>query len=314
MPLSSELRQKIDQLVQSDAVVLFMKGNRSFPQCGFSASVVGILNTLLPKYTTVNILSDAELRAGMKEYSDWPTFPQLYVGGEFVGGADIVNQLHQAGDLAKQIGKVAPSAAAAKPARAPKVQVTAKAAAELTAALADGGAGDVIHVTISDGWDHQLDLGPVEASHVTVTSAGVTLQLDADSAARAEGLIIDFVESAEGAGFKLDNPNRPPAVQEIGARALKALIEGGDVKLYDVRTPQERAIAAIEGSVLLDDDTLAQVEKLAKDTRIALYCHHGTRSRAAAEFLLRQGFRSVYNLTGGIEAWTRDVDPTLPRY
>lgn len=99
MSMSPELRQKLDQLVASDAVVLFMKGNRSFPQCGFSASVVNILNTLVPKYTTVNILSDAELRVAMKEYSDWPTFPQLYVAGEFVGGADIVTEMFQAGEL-----------------------------------------------------------------------------------------------------------------------------------------------------------------------------------------------------------------------
>src|SRR6201746_842853 len=104
MPLAPETRQKIDSLVQSDSVVLFMKGSRSFPQCGFSASVVNILNTLIPKYTTVNILSDADGRTGMKEYSDWPTFPQLFVKGEFVGGADIVRQMHEAGELEKKLG------------------------------------------------------------------------------------------------------------------------------------------------------------------------------------------------------------------
>lgn len=287
-----------------------MKGNRSFPQCGFSASVVNILNTLVPKYTTVNILSDAEIRAGMKEYSDWPTFPQLYISGEFVGGADIVNQMHQSGELAKKLGSVVLAA----PVAAPKVTVTARAAKELIAALADGGPGDVIHVTITPQWEHQLDIGPVEASHVTVKAEGVTLQLDAQSAANAAGLVIDFIEAADGAGFKIDNPNRPPAVKPVSAKELQALLAGGKVKLYDVRTEKERAIASIAGSTLLDDDALSEVEKLPKDTAIALYCHHGTRSQAAAEYLLRQGFRTLYNLTGGIEAWSRDVDSKVPRY
>ena len=87
-----------------------MKGSRSFPQCGFSASVVNILNTLIPKYTTVNILSDADIRGGMKEYSDWPTFPQLFVKGEFVGGADIVRQMHESGELEKKLGDLVAAA------------------------------------------------------------------------------------------------------------------------------------------------------------------------------------------------------------
>ena len=99
MTLDQETRKKIEDLVASDSVVLFMKGSRSFPQCGFSASVVNILNTLIPKYTTVNILADADVRSGMKEYSDWPTFPQLFVRGEFIGGADIVREMFQAGEL-----------------------------------------------------------------------------------------------------------------------------------------------------------------------------------------------------------------------
>src|SRR3954470_18265880 len=104
MTLDPAFKQKIDQIVASDSVVLFMKGTRSFPQCGFSASVVGILNTLVPKYTTVNILADNEIRNGMKDYSEWPTFPQLFIKGEFVGGADIVRQMHEAGELEKKLG------------------------------------------------------------------------------------------------------------------------------------------------------------------------------------------------------------------
>src|SRR6478672_4646939 len=129
MTLDPAIKQKIDELVASDSVVLFMKGSRSFPQCGFSASVVNILNTLIPKYTTVNILSDADVRTGMKEFSDWPTFPQLFIKGEFVGGADIVRQMHESGDLEKKLGDLVAAA------KVPSVTVSPRAAKELGEAL-----------------------------------------------------------------------------------------------------------------------------------------------------------------------------------
>ena len=309
MTLDASVKKKLDQLVQSDQVVLFMKGSRSFPQCGFSASVVNILNTLIPKYTTVNILTDADVRTGMKEYSDWPTFPQLFVRGEFVGGADIVRQMHESGELEKKLGDLV-----AAP-KAPKVTVTAKAAAELSAALKEAGGDDVIHLTITPGWEHQLDMGPKEASHVTVQAGGLTLQLDRASAARAEGVSIDFIEAADGAGFKIENPNRPAVVREIGPKDLKALLDGGKLThFYDVRPEKERAVSKIEGIRQLDDKTMAEVEELPKDTPIAFHCHHGGRSRAAAEHFLKLGFKTVYNLAGGIDAWARDVDPKVPRY
>jgi monothiol glutaredoxin len=310
MTLDPQLKKKIDQLVQSDPVVLFMKGSRSFPQCGFSASVVNILNTMIPKYATVNILADADIRGGMKEYSDWPTFPQLFVKGEFVGGADIVRQMHESGELEKKLGDLV------APAKPPALTVTATAAAQLKAALTEAGPGDVIHLTITPAWEHQLDLGPKEPSHVTIETGGITLQLDRTSAGRASGVSIDFVEAADGAGFKIENPNRPAAVKQITAKELKAMIDGGKLAghFYDVRTEKERTASKIAGTTLLDDPTMAKVEQLPKDTPLAFHCHHGNRSRAAAEHFLKLGFTNVYNLAGGIDAWSRDVDPSVPRY
>src|SRR5690349_3428636 len=231
MTLDPDTRKKIEQLVASDSVVLFMKGSRSFPQCGFSASVVNILNTLVPKYTTVNILSDQDVRTGMKEFSDWPTFPQLFINGEFVGGADIVRQMHESGDLEKKLGKLAAPAA---PAAAPKITVSPRAAAELSEALKEGSAGDVIHVTITPSWEHQLDIGPKEAGHLTLESNGVVVQLDRASAGRAAGLTIDYIEASDGAGFKIDNPNRPATVRDVPPKELKSLLESGKVShFYD---------------------------------------------------------------------------------
>jgi monothiol glutaredoxin len=310
MTLDTSLKKKLDQIVRSDDVVLFMKGSRSFPQCGFSASVVNILNTLIPKYTTVNILTDADIRGGMKDYSDWPTFPQLFVRGEFVGGADIVRQMHESGELEKKLGNLV-----AAP-KLPALVVSEKAAAALAAALKEAGPNDVIHLTITPSWEHQLDLGPKESAHVSIATHGLTIQIDRASAARADGVSIDFLESANSAGFKIDNPNRPAEVREITPTELKAMIDQGKVgrHFYDVRTGEEREMAKIEGARQLDDQTLAEVEELPKDTLLVFHCHGGGRSRAAGEHFLKLGFKQVYNLTGGIDAWSCDIDPTIPRY
>ncbi len=98
----SDTQQRIDELVKGSEVVLFMKGNASFPQCGFSGRAIQILKAcgVEPKtLTTVNVLEDPEIRAGIKDYSNWPTIPQLYVKGEFVGGSDIMMEMYESGEL-----------------------------------------------------------------------------------------------------------------------------------------------------------------------------------------------------------------------
>jgi monothiol glutaredoxin len=103
--MEDTLRDRIRQTVDGSKVVLFMKGTRNFPQCGFSAKVVGILKEQGVDFRDVNILTDEGLRTGLKEYSNWPTFPQLYVGGKLVGGCDIVASLHESGELGAVLGK-----------------------------------------------------------------------------------------------------------------------------------------------------------------------------------------------------------------
>jgi monothiol glutaredoxin len=103
MSLSEATRSKLASLIASDRVVLFMKGDRAAPQCGFSARVVQILDTLVPKYTTVDVLRAPDVREGIKELSAWPTIPQLYVDGEFLGGCDIVSELYTTGELKKKL-------------------------------------------------------------------------------------------------------------------------------------------------------------------------------------------------------------------
>jgi monothiol glutaredoxin len=91
--------EKIKDQLEKNPVILYMKGTPDFPQCGFSAQTVQILEACDAKYATVNILEDSELREGLKNYSNWPTYPQLYIAGELVGGCDIVTDLYQKGEL-----------------------------------------------------------------------------------------------------------------------------------------------------------------------------------------------------------------------
>ncbi len=105
--MNEATRQRIENLVKKNEVVLFMKGTRLFPQCGFSATVVEVLKRLNVSFHDVNVLSDPELREGIKVFSSWPTIPQLYVKGEFIGGCDIVVDLFESGDLAERLGAAA---------------------------------------------------------------------------------------------------------------------------------------------------------------------------------------------------------------
>jgi len=101
----SNVRQRIDQIVKSKRIVLFMKGTAQFPMCGFSGRAVQILKACgAQDVTTVNVLEDDEVRQGIKDYANWPTIPQLYVDGEFVGGSDIMMEMYQAGELQQALG------------------------------------------------------------------------------------------------------------------------------------------------------------------------------------------------------------------
>jgi monothiol glutaredoxin len=95
----SDAQKRIEDLVKSTDVVLYMKGTKEMPQCGFSSRVAGVLNYMGVDYTDVNVLADDDVRQGIKDYSDWPTIPQLYVKGEFVGGCDIITEMTLSGEL-----------------------------------------------------------------------------------------------------------------------------------------------------------------------------------------------------------------------
>ena len=101
--MSTTAHERIDELVKQNKIMVFMKGNKLMPQCGFSNTVVQILNTLGVPYETVDVLADQEIRQGVKEYSQWPTIPQVYINGEFIGGSDIMIEMYQKGELQEAV-------------------------------------------------------------------------------------------------------------------------------------------------------------------------------------------------------------------
>ncbi len=101
----ADVQDRIKKLVTDNRVMLFMKGNRDFPQCGFSSRAVSIVNSLGVPYETSDVLADNEIRQGIKQFANWPTIPQLYIDGEFQGGSDIVWEMYQNGDLEKKVAE-----------------------------------------------------------------------------------------------------------------------------------------------------------------------------------------------------------------
>jgi len=224
--LDATLKQRIDNMVSGEPVFLFMKGTPSFPQCGFSNQVVQILKAYDVPFGSANVLEDNDLRQGIKVYSDWPTIPQLYIQGEFVGGSDIVRESWENGELTEMLSEALPD----REVVAPKP------------------------------------------------------------------------------------PVKPQNIEP--ARAAELLAEHGEQGYFlDVRTPEEVATASIDGFQRLDQGLAERVLNQGdKEAVLVFICHHGGRSAQAAEYFANQGFQKVYNVVGGIDAWSQKVDTSIPRY
>lgn len=305
--VESQVRAKLEDVIKKNRVVLFMKGNKHFPQCGFSAQVVGILKELGTTFETVNVLQDPAIRDGIKEYSSWPTIPQLYVEGEFIGGCDIVKEMYASGDLQKKLG------VKEEPVAPPSITIEDGAAKAIKAA--DEGGGEMLRLEIGAQFQYELYFDKKKAGDVEATSNGVTVLFDRASAKRANGIRVAWVDTADGGAFRIDNPQEPAKVKPLSVSELKSWMDSGKkLELFDVRGEDERSIAKIDAATALDDDGEKRLRGLDKETPVVFMCHHGMRSRNAAERYLREGFKNVYNLEGGIEAWSQKIDPKVPRY
>ena len=307
MSLAPHTRSRIEALLQSNRVVLFMKGSPDAPRCGFSAAASGVLNELLSEYATVDVLEDPEIREGIKDYGNWPTIPQLYVGGELVGGSDIIEQMATSGELHDALGLPAPDRTP------PSISITPAALEMLGDALRNAGAGHAVKVAVDARFETRLQLAPVDAHAIAVDIGDVRVQFDPASARRANGVSIDWVDDARGRGLVIDNPNAPAKVRELSPLEAAGKLAAGAITVVDVRPAQERAFAQLKAAFATLDAGTDALEALPKDTPLAFLCHHGGRSAQAAEHFRQAGFTEVYNIVGGIDAWAR-MDPSIPRY
>lgn len=309
MSLTPELRERIERTLKSDRVVLFMKGDPQSPRCGFSAKASGILNDLLPSYGHVDVLADEEIREGIKQYGQWPTIPQLYIDGELVGGSDIIEQMLNSGQLHEALGVPAPDRTP------PTLHISPAAAEAIGRAMADAEAGIGLHLAVDARFNAQFQLKPVSGDEIVTEAQGIRVHLDLASAPRANGIEIDWVEDARGAGLAILNPNAPPAVKSISVDELQQRIAAGNLAVIDIRPPAARALAPFPPPhQVLDEDSHDRLAALPKDTALAFLCHHGNSSRQAAEHFRQLGFRDVHNIEGGIDAWSERIDSSVPRY
>ncbi|MCA1714753.1 MAG: Grx4 family monothiol glutaredoxin, partial [Gammaproteobacteria bacterium] len=206
MPLDPTLRTRIETLLGAHRVVLFMKGEPRAPQCGFSAKAIAALDATGVDYVHVDVLADPEIREGIKAYGEWPTIPQLYIGGELVGGSDIIEQLANSGELHAALGLPPPDRTP------PRIAILPDALAMLRETLANAGEGYALKIEIDPHYDARLQLAPADAQAIATEVDGIRAQFDPASARRAEGLRIDWVDDERGRGLVIDNPNAPPKV------------------------------------------------------------------------------------------------------
>ena len=222
---NSEPKERISNLIEENPVLLFMTGTPEAPQCGFSNRVIQVLNSWDVPFESINVLSDENIRQEIKDFSDWPTIPQLYINREFVGGCDIVEELSTNGELAEVLKQAYP--------------------------------------------DREF------------------------------------------------TPPPPPAeVQEISStEASEMLKQNPEIPLLDARSEEERQMACITNSRMLDSQLAQEIqESWDLESPMILICHQGVRSLQAGQYFTSQGFQQVYHISDGIDGWSLNVDPAIPRY
>ena len=299
---------RVEELIAGHGVVLFMKGTPAAPACAFSERALDILEDYPVEPVAVDVTVDPTLRRAAEQRAGSATMPQVFVDGRPLGGADALRALSISGELATLLG------VEMAPAPRPEVTVT-EAAARALATRVEGDEGATIRLEIDRRFVHRLSRGAAEPLDVELPLGDVTLVMDRPSARRADGLVIDHRKGPAGEGFVLDNPGAPPQVRDLCVEELAELLRAGKpLEVFDVRTAHERRLASLPDTVAFDDAGRRRLEALEPHTAVAFLCHHGIRSRVAAEHCVRAGFREVYNIVGGIDAWSLRVDPSVPRY
>lgn len=258
--LTPELRQRIDQLLTSNPVVLFMKGSPAQPSCGFSSKASAILNDLIGIYTHVDVLADDEIREGIKIYGQWPTIPQLYVKGELIGGSDIIDQMFNSGELHQVLGVPAPIRIT------PTLHISETAAQAIRTAMENTEAGMALHLNVDSRFQSQFQLKPATGNEIIAETGGIKIHFDLASAPRADGISVDWVDDARGAGLVIDNPNAPTKVQSISVNSLNDELQAFTV--IDVRPAHARSLAQFpHPHEVLDEDSFERLSAFPKDRK-----------------------------------------------
>ena len=295
MSLDEDTRERIVSAIESHSVTLFMKGSREEPRCGFSATLVGILDSLIPDYQAIDVLAEPELRDGIKIFSSWPTIPQLYVGGEFIGGCEIVQELHRSGELHEKLGVEKVEEAAA-----PRIAISDAAAAMLRRVTAEQAPGHVLQLSIDARFRSALGVGPRAEDAIEVSANGLVIGMDPLSARRGEGARIGLVDTAEGPVLSIDNPNAPAGVNPLGVHELEERLEAGEPALAyglgerreqahrDLR-PRRRHLRRLRSSIIADG--VFEVRSTSGDT----YLGGEDFDRKLVEHLLA-GFESEHGI------------------
>jgi len=307
MSLNDNTRAQIENIISKDRVVLFMKGTPQAPLCGFSSKTVGLLDSILSDYATVDVLQDQEIREGIKEFGNWPTIPQLYIDGELVGGCDIVSAMFNTCELHEMLGIEAPDRTP------PEVTITDAAAEKIREAMT-GHPNVGLHFAIDANWQSKFNVAPAEGHEVKVEANGITFLFDLASAQRAQGAVIDWEESMQNEGLTIKLPQAPQPVKQMTVEELKQALDDDSVILVDVRGKEERDKASIAAAKPMEGGLMQEIEAMPKDTALAFICHSGGRSQVAAEHFRKQGFSNVSNVAGGIDAWSKQIDPSVPQY
>lgn len=219
-------------------------------------------------------------------------FPLLCVRGGLVGGLEAVRQLDTRGQLRELLGG---SGASARP----RIALSRNAAAEFRRALSEP--DQCIRIVVTPEFDHELALDSEKTGDIKLVLGDVPLLLDPESASRAEGLAIDWIETADaGHAFRIDNPNRPEPVHFVDRKWLETDAESLNLLVIDARTRSEFEAGHLDRARLLDETLVDALERLDRETPLLFYCSGGIRSKKAAERYRDLGFRHVYCLSEGL--------------
>ncbi len=301
MALTDHAQKTISELLDSNRVVLFMKGSPSMPQCGFSAKATGILGSLVPDYATFNVLEDEQVREGIKEFGQWPTIPQLYIDRELIGGSDIINEMFGSGELHDVLGLEQPD-------RTPPTFTISEAAANAILQSVPEHGSEVLHFAINDHWQGEFMLQPATGHEIRAEDSGIELYMDPMTAQKARDMHVDWIETMQGNGLSVDLPMAPPAVKSMTVAELAArLDQGGSLRLYDVRPELMRVQKPFDGATPLDREAMASIDALPKDTPMAFMCLRGNASASTAEHFRLKGYTQLFNIVGGLEAWEQQA-------